>query len=251
MQVLILSLLGGEVVVGLYGGISQLMQPFQIVAQSLVMAVFPGMSKAVALGREKQRYQVESISEILLLVALPLIVGLFFIGGDLLIFIYHDPSFAKATIALNVLALTLIPSSFSRPLSFLLVANGFEWVNLREIIVTTVVGSLLSVLLISQYHLTGAALAVLITYTLGFSQYMYSVYIRLFSLRLWRISCRPLVISTLMLAVFLILKTITQDLMLTISGATFTYGLVVSSFGVYALGGPRIVLGKLLRKERD
>jgi hypothetical protein len=54
-----------------------------------------------------------------------------------------------------------------------------------------------------------------------------------------------------MLAVFLILKTITKDLLLTMIGATFTYGLVVSSFGVYALGGPGIVLGKLLRKERD
>jgi O-antigen/teichoic acid export membrane protein len=250
IQVLILSVLGGEVVVGLYGGISQLMQPFQIVAQSLVMAVFPSMSKAVALGREKQRHLVETIAEMLLSVALPLIVGLVFIGGDLLIFIYRDPSFAEATVALNVLALSLITSSFSRPLSFLLVANGFEWVNLREVIVATVVGSLLSVVLISQYHLTGAALAVLITYTIGFSQFMYSVYIRLFSLRLWRIVRRPVLISTLMLAVFLLLQKISQDLLLTLIAASFAYGLLVTILGVYALGGPSIIWAKLLRKER-
>jgi O-antigen/teichoic acid export membrane protein len=250
IQVLILSVLGGEVVVGLYGGISQLMQPFQIVAQSLVMAVFPSMSKAVALGREKQRNLVETIAEMLLSIALPLIVGLVFIGGDLLIFIYRNPSFAEATVALNVLALSLITSSFSRPLSFLLVANGFEWVNLREVIVATVVGSLLSVVLISQYHLTGAALAVLITYTIGFSQFMYSVYIRLFSLRLWRIVRRPLLISTLMLAVFLLLQKISQDLLLTLMASSFAYGLIVSILSVYALGGPSIVWAKLLRKEQ-
>ena len=250
IQVLILSVLGGEVVVGLYGGISQLMQPFQIVAQSLVMAVFPSMSKAVALGREKQRHLVETIAEMLLSIALPLIVGLVFIGGDLLIFIYRNPSFAEATVALNVLALSLITSSFSRPLSFLLVANGFEWVNLREVIVATVVGSLLSVVLISQYHLTGAALAVLITYTIGFSQFMYSVYIRLFSLRLWRIVRRPLLISTLMLAVFLLLQKISQDLLLTLMASSFAYGLIVSILSVYALGGPSIVWAKLLRKEQ-
>jgi O-antigen/teichoic acid export membrane protein len=250
IQVLILSVLGGEVVVGLYGGISQLMQPFQIISQSLVIAVFPGMSKAVALGREKQRHIVETIAEMLLIVALPLIVGLFFIGGDLLIFIYGTPSFSQATVALNVLSLTLITSSFSRPLSFLLVANGFEWVNLREVIVATIIGSLLSVVLISQYHLTGAALAVLITYTIGFSQFMYSVYIRLFSLRLGRIVRRPLLISTLMLAVFLFLQKISQDILLTLMASSLAYGLLVTTLGVYALGGPSIVWAKLLRKER-
>jgi O-antigen/teichoic acid export membrane protein len=250
IQLLILSVLGGEVVVGLYGGISQLMQPFQIISQSLVIAVFPGMSKAVALGREKQRHIVETIAEMLLIVALPLIVGLFFIGGDLLIFIYGTPSFSQATVALNVLSLTLITSSFSRPLSFLLVANGFEWVNLREVIVATIIGSLLSVVLISQYHLTGAALAVLITYTIGFSQFMYSVYIRLFSLRLGRIVRRPLLISTLMLAVFLFLQKISQDILLTLMASSLAYGLLVTTLGVYALGGPSIVWAKLLRKER-
>jgi O-antigen/teichoic acid export membrane protein len=251
IQLLILSVLGGEVVVGLYGGISQLMQPFQIVAQSLVIAVFPGMSKAVALGREKQRQMVETIAEMLLIVALPLIVALFFIGGDLLIFIYRDPSFAKATVALNVLALTLITSSFSRPLSFLLVANGFEWVNLREVIIATVVGSLLSVVLISQYQLTGASLAVLLTSSLGFSQFMYSVYIRLFSLRLVRIMRRPLLISTLMLIVFLILQKISQNLLLTLIAASFAYGLIGSILSIHALGGPTVVWAKLLRKERS
>jgi O-antigen/teichoic acid export membrane protein len=249
LQVLILSLLGGEVVVGLYGGLSQLMQPFQIIAQSLVLAVFPGMSKAVQLGREKQRHQVEMITEILLIVALPLIVGLFFIGGDLLTFIYRDPSFGKATSALNVLSLTLITSSFSRPLSFLLVANGFEWVNLREVIIATVVGGLLSVVLISQYHLVGAAIAVLLTAILGLGQFMYSVYNRLFSLQLWRIIRRPLLISILMLAIFLSLQTITHDLLPTAIAASLAYGLIVSVFGVYALGGPSVVWAKLQRKE--
>ncbi len=250
LQLLILSLLGGEVVVGLYGSLSQLMQPFQIISQSLVVAVFPGMSKAAKLGLGEQRRQVEVIAEILLVVALPLIIGIFFIGSDILKFVYRDPSFAKATLALNILSLTLITTSFSRPLSFLLVANGFESVNLREVFIATIVGGLLSVVLISQYHLVGAAIAVLLTYILGLSQFMYSVYVRLFSLDLWRITHRPLLISVLMLAIFLILKQASHDLLLTLIVASLTYGLIVSILGVYALGGPSVVWSKLLRIQR-
>jgi O-antigen/teichoic acid export membrane protein len=62
IQVVILSLLGGEVVVGLYSAVSQLMQPFQIISHSLVIGVFPSMSKAVTLGIEKQRQLTESVS---------------------------------------------------------------------------------------------------------------------------------------------------------------------------------------------
>jgi O-antigen/teichoic acid export membrane protein len=251
MQLFILSLLGGEVVVGLYGGVTQLMLPFNIISNSLVGATFPRLSKAVEFGREKQRYIVETTLEILLSVALPLIVGLFFIGDDLLLFIYRDPSFAQMTVALNVVALTLITISFIQPLSFLLVANGLEWVNLREVIITTVIGSFLSIALVSQYKLLGAAIALLLMQIIGCSQYVYAVYARLFSLQLWRITRRPLLISIVMLAIFVILQKVSQDLILTVIAASFAYCMIVSVLGVFALGGPSRVWAKLLRKGQD
>ena len=236
MQVLILSLLGGEVVVGLFGGIAQLMQPFEILAQSAVLAVFPSLSKAVTLGKEKQRHLVESIAEMLLCVALPLIVGLFFIGGNLLIFIYRDPSFAEASAALKVVALGLVAVSLIRPLSSLLVANGLERVNLREVSVTNVLGGLLSVVLVSQYQLLGAAIAALLMNISACSQYMYAVRIRLFSLDLWRILRRPLLMSVFMLAVFLILQEISQNILLTAVAASLAYLLLIGVLGVSAVG---------------
>ncbi len=250
MQFLILSLLGGEVVVGLYGGVVQLTQPFQIISNSLVGATFPRMAKAVELGQEKQRYLVETIVEILLLVALPIIIGLFFLGGDLLLFIYQNPSFAEAAVALNVVAFTLIGTSFTQPLSYLLVANGFEWVNLREVAITAILGSLIAVVLVSQYQLLGAAIALLFTSISGCSQYVYSVYARLFPLQLWRVIRRPLLISIAMLAVFGILRNVTQDFLMTLIAASFAYTLLVSLIGIYALGGPGVVWAKLLRKEQ-
>lgn len=251
MQVLILSLLGGEVVVGLFGGITQLMQPFQIISYSLVIAVFPGMSKAVALGREKQRQIAGSLVEVLLCVALPFIVGLLFIGRGLLVLLYRDPSFANAAFALNIVSLGLITSSLSRPLSYALVANGFERINLMEVSFSTVIGGLLSVVLVSKYQLNGAALALLSLQVIACIIYVYYVYKHLFALQIWRTIRRPALISILMVAVFLFLQRFSQDTVTIMLIASAAYTLIVSILGVYALGGPGAVSAKLLRNKQE
>jgi O-antigen/teichoic acid export membrane protein len=130
------------------------------------------------------------------------------------------------------------------------VANGFEWVNLREVVITAILGSLIAVVLVSQYQLLGAAIALLFTSLSGCSQYMYSVYARLFPLQLWRVIRRPLLISIAMLTVFGILRNVTQDFLMTLIAASFAYTLLVSLIGIYALGGPGVVWAKLLRKEQ-
>lgn len=249
IQVLILSLLAGEIVVGLYGSVAQLMQPFQIISYSIVIAVFPSMSKAVLLGKEKQREMAEVVVEMLLIVALPFIVGLLFIGRDILILVYRNPSFAEATIALNLMAFGLITSALTRPLSYALVANGFEKINLYEVSISTVLGGLLSVALVAQYKLNGAALSVLILQIIACAIYVYFVYKHLFFLRLWKTTRRPLLITTLMGIVFLILQQINLNIVMTMLTATLAYTLIVGIVGVYAFGGPNAVYAKLQRKK--
>ncbi|MBN3898023.1 MAG: oligosaccharide flippase family protein [Nostoc sp.] len=248
IQILILSLLGNEFLVGLFGGIAQLLQPFSIIANSLTLAMFPRFSKAVEQGRDKQRQITENIIEILLIMALPLFIGLLFVGKDLLIFIYN-PSFAQANLALSLSAVSLVFLPFIRSLSYLLVANGFEIVNLREVVITTTLGSLGGVALVSQYQLLGAALMALLMTIIGFSQYLYFTYTRLFSLNLWRIMRRPLLISLLMIPVFILLQKTTLDFIFTLIIATCAYGLFVSYLGIRAFGGFRFLWIKLLREQ--
>ena len=250
MQVLILSLLAGEVVVGLYGSVAQLMQPFQIISYSLVIAVFPSMSKAVSLGKEKQRKLAENLVEMLLIVALPFLVGLLFLGRELLILVYRDTSFSEANIALNLVAFGLIISAFNRPLSYALVANGFERINLIEVSISTVLCGFVSVVLVSQYKLNGAAMSVLSLQLFSCCIYVHFTYKHLFSLRLWQTMQRPLLISILMIAIFLVLKEIHLDIILTMLTATLAYGLIVGVVGVYAFVGPSVVYTKLLRNKR-
>ncbi|WP_334970233.1 oligosaccharide flippase family protein [Nostoc sp.] len=247
MQILILSLLGNEFLVGLFGGIGQVLQPFWIIANSISVGMFPTLSKAADQGQEKQQQITENFIEIILAMGLPLFLGLLFFGKDLLVFIY-TPSFAQGSLALNITAISLLLLPFIRTLCNLLVANHFEIVNLREVFITTILSSLVGVALVPQYHILGAAIMTLVMTVLGFSQYVYFTYTLLFPLHFWRIIRRPLIIGTLMLVIFLILKNINLDFLLTLIIATSFYILFVILMSIHVLGGINIIWEKFVKK---
>jgi O-antigen/teichoic acid export membrane protein len=223
IDILILSLLGNEMLVGIYGGIGQLLQPYYIVSSSISLAAFPSMSKAVAGGKEKQHQIAARTIETLLCISLPFLVGLFFIGDQLLLFIYKDPNFAKETIILHLISMSLITGASSRVFSYLLIANGLEKLQLIETIITTVVSSLVGIVLVAQYKLLGAAFMTLSLSFTNFTVLTYFVYSRLFHFRIAQIFRRPLLISVAMSIVFLILQQIHLDLLLTVLLASCIY----------------------------
>jgi O-antigen/teichoic acid export membrane protein len=223
IDILILSLLGSEALIGIYGAIGQLLQPYDIVSSSLALAAFPSMSKAVVEGQTKQRQVAENVIEILLCISLPFLVGIYFIGDRLLLFIYQNQSFVDGAVILHIISLSLITAAFSRPFNFLLIANGLEKLNLIEVTITTVVGGLAGIVLISQFKLMGAAyMSLAISFT-NFSVMMFFVSTRLFSIRLLKIIRRPISISILMSIVFVVLNQIGQNIIVTISIATLSY----------------------------
>ncbi|WP_223280033.1 oligosaccharide flippase family protein [Nostoc sp. PA-18-2419] len=247
IQILILSLSGSEFIIGIYGGITQLFQPFFIIANSICIAMFPGLSKAVTKGRESQRKIISNCIEMLLIIALPLSIGMLFLSKNLLTFVYN-PSFAQGSLALSVIAVSLIFIPFNQSLSFLLVANGFEIVNLRQVAVNTTLGSLAGVILVSQYNLLGAAIMAFLMSFIAFSQYIYFTSTLIFPLNYWQIMRSPLLISILMSMVFFILKKIELDFLLTIAIATFCYILFVSLLMIHTLGGIHVAWQKIVKK---
>ncbi|MGB5634291.1 MAG: oligosaccharide flippase family protein, partial [Waterburya sp.] len=94
---LMLSVMGGELLVGLHSAVLQLMQPFVIIKDSLGLALFPGMTKAVQMSAHKQREFAEFSTELLLCAAIPVAIGLQLFGHQLLFLIYKDPSFAEVS----------------------------------------------------------------------------------------------------------------------------------------------------------
>ncbi|MEO1431592.1 MAG: flippase [Cyanobacteria bacterium J06633_8] len=250
LQVFILSLLGGEIVVGLYGAVTQLMQPFQIISHSVVLAVFPKMSKAMDSGKDSQRQITQMTIEILLMVALPLMLGLLYFGQELLVLLYNEQSFAEAKFALNVFTLGLIASSFTGPLSYVLVANGLEKINLWQVFITTVLDGLISIVLVAQYKLNGAAITVIFTDYIALFIYYIESHRRLFHLNLWSIVYRPLIITIVMLPVFIILQKFNFQIIPVLIISTLIYFLSVGVLGVYTVYNSNEEWAQLLLKRK-
>lgn len=247
MLVIILSVFSSEALVGLYGSIVQLLQPFEIIAHSLVVAVFPGMSKAVKISSDKQRKFAEIVIESLLCVALPIIIGISFIGDKFLVLVYGNTAFAEAALPLNIMALSLFVASFTRPLGYLLVANGLEKVNLFEVASTSFTGTCLGLVLIPRYHLIGAALDIMIMQSLTSGIYVYSVYKHLFPLRLRAIFSRPILVGFLIFTVFTVLQKLSSNIVLTIAISSLSYVACILIVYVTAFGGPSAVWKRLVQ----
>ena len=227
VQIFILSLLASEGTIGLFGSVLQLMQPFSIVSGSIVLAIFPSMSKSSLLNPQKQRDLAEKTIEMLLFVALPMFVGFLLLGKDLLLFLYKDPNFANAAVILSIVSFGMITRSFNQPLSYTLVANHREKVNLLEVINGTIIGCLVSILLVEKFQLVGAAVSTLFVRFFALSFYLYGTYKFLFKLRLGRLFIRPLAVSAIMLIVFFISNAISLSFLSSLIVATVCYFLIM------------------------
>ena len=249
LDVLLLSLLGNELLVGIYSGLTQLIQPYSIIVSSLGLAAFPRMAKAVEQGRAQQQQQTESFIEFLLIIAIPLWIGLFFLGEDLLMFIYHDSNFIGVSTIFRISSFTMVLFPFIRILGYVLITNGFERFNLFEVIITTFIGALSGIVLISNYQLLGSALMDIVVSCSACSLLMWAIYSRLFPLRLWKIFSYPVLIGGCIIPILMILQKTGLSFLGTAMITTFAYFVLVSYLGIHRLGGPRVVLTKLLSKR--
>jgi O-antigen/teichoic acid export membrane protein len=235
MNVLLISFLGSESLLGLHGMIGQLMQPFGIISDSVALAAFPAMSKAVLVGKNRQREETENVIEVLLCLSLPFVLGILFFGGDLLLFTYKNANYTQAILPLKITVFTILLAPFVRVFSYLLAANGFEKYNLIEVIITTILGCLSGIVLISHFQLIGASFTGIIIAFTASSLLGYAVYKKIFYLHLLRIMIRPIIIASMMSIVFLILKKYNTSFTLTLIISIISYCFLVCLIGIVYL----------------
>ncbi len=245
IDVLSLSLLGSEFLLGLYGAVGQLMQPFGLIAKSLTLAAFPRMSKAIQFGKEQQRQEAETTIKLLLCMGLPFFVGVIVFSNEILTFVYNDPNFLQANNILKIFAFMLIPGIFSSVFSYVLIANGLEKFTLMEVSIATTLGGVSSIFLIPSYNLMGAALTSLVMSLSSFTILVYAMRKYLFSIRLWKVINLPLFISSLMLIILLLLKEANIDFLYIMILSIVAYTLIAVSLAVREFGGLKYVWQKL------
>lgn len=238
IDILLISLLGSEVLIGIYGAVRQLFQPFEIISSSLCSAVFPRMSSSVILGKKAQRENTENFLDVLFCIVLPLIPSIFFYYGyDILLFMYKRPEFAQGETPLKILAISAVLSPTVRLFNYLLLANKMEKYNLIEVVATTTSCGLLGVFLISNYQLVGAAWMSVAMSLCSCAISTYAIRKHLFKIRMFKVLRRPILITGLMILLLLMLQQFHLNLLSNLTINIGFYMLIAALMLIHQLGG--------------
>lgn len=237
-QIILLSVLASETEVGLFSAAAQLMVPITLVFQSIVLSIFPLMCQRFTSDFQDLKKISEQLLELLLIFALPTAVGLFFLADAALVLLYGDGGFSSAAVVLRVMVGVLIFRALTSALGQVLLAGLKEKVTLRIVTINTIISLILGLLLIGQFGLVGAALAVLFTSLVNFVQHYVPVSKLLSGIDLASLIWKPSV-ACLLMAGYLLFGTGEQSILLTIVLAATAYAAVLFVLEVWTTGGPR------------
>jgi O-antigen/teichoic acid export membrane protein len=244
VTVLYLSKLATVSQVGYYSAATQVMVPLFLVYQSIAQSIFPLMCRSIEHGLQNLKRIALHAVEILLMLALPAIAGIFFLGDWMLSILYKNPAFLQAAPALRIVAWTLILQVFSNVLGQVLLATHREKITLRIVVVDTLINLLVGWPLIKFFGLRGAALTLLINRLAGCIQHYIPVSRLLSGISIGKIVWKPIVAAGCMAAYMAM--TSTQSGMLKGILATLIYGGTLLALNIWVSGGPRRFKDKYL-----
>jgi O-antigen/teichoic acid export membrane protein len=237
LDVILLSRFTDEAQVGLYGAAAQLITPLVVIYDTIMLSVFPEMCKRFAIGLENLKRLSGHVLELLLAIALPAVIGLLFLAEPVILLLYGDAGFVLASQALRILVWTLILTAFTHVLGRALLASLREKVTLRIVVTSTMIKLLLGLVLISQFGLIGAALAMLLTALVEVLLHYAYVSRLLFQMPLGRLAWKSAVASACM-AVYLALVQ-NQGFLLVVVSAGAVYAVLLLALVIWSNGGPR------------
>lgn len=237
LQIILLSALASETDVGLFNSTAQLIVPVTLIFKSLVESLFPSLCRHA----ERSPLGLERISkrlvELLLGIALPTAIALFFLAEPLLLVLYSDQDFLSAAAALRIMAWILIFRALTSALGQVLLASRHEQKTLRIVSIDTLLSLAFGVVLIANFGILGAAMTKLLTSIINFAQHYYSVSKLVGRLGLLQLAWKPLVASLSLIGCFLALQPMGDIPAMIVAGAVYILTLI--ALDVIVSGGFR------------
>gem|GEM_PF-335335 len=237
VPIILLSKLAGETEVGFFGAATQLMVPVNLVFQSIVLSIFPIMCRRFKADFQNLKRISENLLELLLLIALPMATGLFFLAGETLLLLYGDREFLQAVPALRIMVWLLVVNALTQALGQALLAGMRERITLRIVVLDTLAALGLGLLLIPRFGLLGAALAALLTGIINFFQHYFPVARLMDDIALGKFFWKPGVACLGMAGILLLVGE--QGILLKTLYASATYAVILFMLEMWSAGNSR------------
>jgi O-antigen/teichoic acid export membrane protein len=195
------------------------------------------MCRKVEPGLESLKRIAAQAVELLLMLAVPAVAGIFFLGEWALSVFYKNPAFLQAAPVLRIIVWTLMFQVFSNVLGQVLLATNRERVTLRIAVTCALVSFAVGWPLIKFFGLRGAALTLVVNRLAGSIQHYIPVSHLLSGIPLGRIVWKPIVAAACM-AAYLATPTNQSGILRGLS-ATLIYGGTLVALSIWMSGGVR------------
>jgi len=173
IDTVLLSVLAGDIYVGLYQIAFKIIFAIQFLPLAFVASLYPAFSNYWATNRMQLSFSFERAMSYLIIISLPTTVGIMSVADKLIIVFKED--FANSVFPLQVITLSLVFIFLNYPIGSLLNACDRQKINTKIMGITLVVSVFLNILLIPKYNVIGASVTVVLTNALMFLLGMHEV----------------------------------------------------------------------------
>ncbi len=166
LDAIILSILAGDVQVGLYQVAFKIIFALQFLPAAFTASLYPAMSAYWHSNREQLAISFERAMNYLIIISLPIIIGAIVLADKIVLLFKEGYDGAAWPLRISIISLLFIFINF--PIGSLLNACDEQKKNTRNIAIVTIVSIALNFLLIPRFQALGASLTVLATNLLMF-----------------------------------------------------------------------------------
>lgn len=171
IDVIMLSIMKGDVAVGIYSAAYRLCDPFSLIPHALMMSLFPLMSRYFKSSEDKLIRTYTLAFKYLLIIALPIAMGTMLVADRVILFVYDVP-FADSSTVLQILIWAVMFGMMQPVFSNILVAINRQKLIMLSTAFCAIVNIVLNFILIPVLSYNGAAVATVVT-TIVFSVFVF------------------------------------------------------------------------------
>jgi len=243
--------------VGFYNAAQRIMTLAALPVGFIATSFFPALSKASKQGLTEVQKIFDFESEIVIILALPIVFGGVALAPRLISYVY-DAKFLPAVLVLRMLLIVLLFHYFSYPFNQILVAHNKQVVTFWITVVTSLIDIVLNLMLIPRYGLYGATATTIVSAFISFIAllgiFVKYRYVSIVGFRTIKIGITSLLACIAMYSLLVNPFVYHLNVFLSVPIGAFAYFLVFSVFS-WASGGKFSLLQKarkyILENKRD
>ena len=172
VDVFILKYFRGPVEISLFEIPHRIIMQIQILSMSIVIALFPLLSRLAKSSRSSLEYAYEKVFKVLLNLSLPITILIIIWAKEIIIAVFGK-EYLDASLALQILVGTLSSLFLTSLMNFTLISIGKQTLTIVSIVICFCVNLLLDLLLVPKYGYLGASVGTLAAYLCFFCTALY------------------------------------------------------------------------------